>query len=55
MLNRKANKARKASIVVPAAVTLDVTSRESVKRLSAKSINQAVKTDMRMLRKFSFS
>lgn len=42
-------------IEVPARVTLDVTSRESAKRLTAKSITKSVKKDLKLFKKFSLS
>lgn len=40
---------------VPAKVTLDVTSREVAKGLTAKAISKSVKSDLKLLRKFSLS
>ncbi|MET0028514.1 MAG: hypothetical protein ABW101_12855 [Candidatus Thiodiazotropha sp.] len=40
---------------VPAKVTLDVTSREVAKGLTAKEITKSVKSDLKLLRKFSLS
>jgi hypothetical protein len=55
MAQRKTNRAASVAKEVPARVTLDVTSRESAKGLTAKSIAKSVKTDLRLLKKFSFS